>query len=53
MSARLIEVIVTELKLTGEGKDGDPVRIVRQYWSVDGQLLAEVDTWKSLLKRAK
>lgn len=41
-SARVIQVIVTEA-IEGRGVDGDPVRIVHQYWSLDGELLAKVD----------
>lgn len=43
MNADLIQVIRTDLDLRGEGKPGDPVRRVVQFWSTDGQLLAEVD----------
>ncbi len=45
MSARVIQVIVTELERRGMGTEKDPVRRVRQYWSLDGKLLAEVDSW--------
>lgn len=45
-SVRLIEVIQTTLTRRGEGKsENDPVRIITQYWSLDGTLLAEVDPW--------
>lgn len=27
----------------GQGEEGDPIRIVTQYWSDDGKLLAEHD----------
>lgn len=40
--ARLIEVIETTLTRRGNGKD-DPIRVVTQYWSKDGRLLAEND----------
>ena len=42
MQAKLIQVIKTEEK-RGEGKEDDPVRLVTQYWSTDGTLLAERD----------
>lgn len=38
-SAKLMMVIVTE-SLKGCGTEGDPVRVVKQYWSTDGELLA-------------
>lgn len=42
MSAQLIEVIRTDLTL--RGRDGtDLARRVVQYWTPDGELLAEVD----------
>jgi hypothetical protein len=30
----------------GKGSEGDPIRMVRQYWSLAGKLLAEVDPLK-------
>ena len=42
MGARVIEVIETYLERRGDGVK-DPVRIITQYWSRDGKLLAEVD----------
>ena len=41
-SAQVIQVIETEL-LRGEGTNEDMCRIVKQYWSFDGELLAEND----------
>lgn len=49
-TVELIQVIRTTLTRRGEGKDeSDPVRIITQYWSTDGELLAEVDPWKRAL----
>jgi hypothetical protein len=45
IKAKLIEVIET-VSLKGEGVEGDPVRHVIQYWSKDGVLLAENDSWR-------
>lgn len=43
-TARLIGVIQTTLERRGAGEDrSDPIRIVTQYWSKDGALLAEND----------
>jgi hypothetical protein len=42
--AKVILVIETEDR-RGLGKSDDPVRLVKQYWSIDGRLLAEVDHW--------
>lgn len=41
--ARVIQVIETTLQRRGTGTEASPIRVVRQYWSLDGQLLAEVD----------
>lgn len=40
--AELIEVIHTE-STRGYGKEGDPIRVVDQYWNKEGILLAEHD----------
>lgn len=42
-TAKLIEVIET-VYLRGNGTKSEPIREVTQYWSKDGQLLAEKDT---------
>lgn len=44
-SARVVEVIETT-SLRGSGTQGDPYRSVVQYWSRDGELLAERDTFE-------
>lgn len=44
MVAKLIQVIQTELRTRGTGKDeSSPIRGITEYWSLDGKLLAEVD----------
>jgi len=45
-TARVIEVIETTLTRRGKGVEGDPIRIITQYWSQDGKLLAEKDPWR-------
>jgi len=45
-NARVISVIETTLTMLGEGVEDNPVRILTQYWTVDGDLLASVDKWK-------
>lgn len=42
-SARVIKVIESDLTVRGSGTEADPYRRVRQYFSLDGELLAEVD----------
>lgn len=41
-SAQVIRVIETK-SLRGEGTEKDMCRIVKQYWSFEGELLAEND----------
>lgn len=41
--ARVIRVIETTFMLRGDGTDSDPLRRLRQYWSEEGELLAECD----------
>lgn len=43
-SARVIQVIETRA-IVGVGIPGDPVREVVQYWSFDGEKLAEKDVY--------
>ena len=42
--AKVIQVIETE-SIRGAGTEDDPVRIVKQYWDFDGNLLAENDCY--------
>jgi hypothetical protein len=43
MDCRIIQVIETNLATRGKGVEGDPIRRIKQYWSLDGELLWEVD----------
>jgi hypothetical protein len=40
--AKVIQVIEVEVK-RGKGIEDDPIRGVMQYWSLEGELLAESD----------
>jgi hypothetical protein len=52
--AKVIQVVAVE-SIAGGGVDGDPIHIVREYFSMDGLLLARVKgnedlqlgTWKT------
>lgn len=44
------KVIITEA-LIGRGTDEDPARTLTQYWSLEGVLLAQRDTWKEAQER--
>jgi len=41
-TAKVIQVIETTLLRRGDSKD-TPVRVITQYWSLEGKLLAEID----------
>ena len=41
-SAKVIQVIQTTAPI-GKGTEEDPNRITKQFWSLDGKLLASVD----------
>ncbi len=49
MSARVIRVIETTNATRGKGTPDSPIRTLRQYYSEDGELLAEVDSWREEL----
>jgi hypothetical protein len=46
-SAKVIQVIETKAK-RGLGTEKDPVRNVVQYWDLEGNFLAEMDTQRCL-----
>lgn len=48
-----MKVIRTNLSTNGKGVEGDPIRRVIQYWTLDGELLAEVDEWEDQQKKDK
>jgi hypothetical protein len=45
-SCKIIPVIETTLLRRGDGTEGDPVRIIKQYWNLNGELLWEIDEWE-------
>ncbi len=44
--AKVIQVIETVSRI-GKGTEEDPCRLVTEYWSLDGELLAVNDHWKT------
>jgi hypothetical protein len=42
-TAKVIQVIETTLLRRGDGTKRNPVRVITQYWSLDGKLLVEND----------
>lgn len=45
-TARVEKVIITTLLRRGKGTEDDPMRVIKQIWTLDGELIAEVDEWK-------
>lgn len=45
LKAEVIQVIEVHSQI-GVGQDGDPVRTLISYWTLNGKLLAQIDTWK-------
>ena len=51
--AKVIQVIVTRLTTRGDGlSPSDPIRLITQFWSMDGQLLASIDPTDSIGRKA-
>jgi hypothetical protein len=50
-TAKVIQVIEV-CSLFGKGEDSiDPVRIIREYYTLDGKRLARVDDWDTITAR--
>lgn len=45
MGARVMQVIVSDDCVKGAGQEDDPIRVFRRYYTLDGDLLFEIDTW--------
>jgi hypothetical protein len=41
-TARVVQVIVTDLAREGRGIHDDPVSAVKQLWTLDGELIVEM-----------
>ena len=50
--AQVRQIIQTTLTRRGNGKE-DPIRIITQFWSLEGELLAEVDPLSSSNKESQ
>lgn len=50
-AAKVMNVIYTEGPI-GKGSDGDPIRTVKQFWTLTGELLGQCDPYMDE-KRAK
>lgn len=42
----VIQVIRTRILRRGDGTPENPIRRIDQFWTFEGQLLAEDDPWK-------
>jgi hypothetical protein len=43
--AKVVQLIHTSLLRRGAGVANDPVRIIDQWWTMDGELVVERDPW--------
>jgi len=43
VGAETRQVIITNLQNRGSGVEGNPFRLVKQVWSLDGKIIAESD----------
>lgn len=43
VNAACIKQVIEVQAVRGEGTNDDPCRVILQYWSLDGELLAEND----------
>lgn len=46
----ILQVIKTHLLRRGKGTDLDPIRIVTQFWDMEGNLIFEVDDYLNQIK---
>jgi len=42
-TCRVIQVIETCTERRGSGVEGDPIRVVTTYWTLDGKFICEID----------
>jgi hypothetical protein len=42
-TVEIVEVVRTRLTKAGDGTEGNPARVLTQYWSPSGELLAIAD----------
>lgn len=49
----IIQLIRTRILRRGKGIDSDPIRIVTQYWTMDGVLEFEIDPFEKLVEERK
>lgn len=47
VKAACVKQVIEIQAACGSGTEGDPYRIILQYWSTDGELLAENDMFRT------
>lgn len=50
---RVAQVIITTNARRGEGTKESPIRVIKQIWSMDGELIAEVDPFHPIEGKAE
>ena len=48
---RVEKVILSTLRRRGAGKEGDPIRIITEVYTLDGELIAEYDPINEILEQ--
>ncbi len=52
-SVRVAQVIITNNVVAGDGTKGNPIRLITQVWSMDGDLIAERDPYAIVRPQAE
>jgi hypothetical protein len=53
-AARVVTLIETTLTRRGSGKDdGDPIRVITQYWTLDGVFVMEIDPYVRVVQKPR
>jgi hypothetical protein len=52
LDVQIKQIIITRLLRRGEGKNDDPIRIITQFWDMDGNLIAEFDPSPTTAERS-
>lgn len=42
-TVKVMQIIETTIKRRGTGETGSPIRIITQYWTMEGVLIFEID----------
>lgn len=43
---QIIEILVTQLTVRGDGTEDNPNRRITQFWTLDGEMICEFDNYR-------